>query len=110
VIDGTKRSAPSEGDTGGKDAGMSATEAEGEITDVTCSGSDMLLKIATPGRQFTLHTRDYAHLDYYDDHAGPRNDEFQPCTQLKGHTVSIIFLMVEHKRYDGEMQSVEIEK
>jgi len=110
VIDGTKRSAPSEGDTGGKDAGMSATEAEGQITDVTCSGSDMLLKIATPGRQFALHTRDYAHLDYYDDHAGPRTDEFQPCTQLKGHTVSIIFLMVEHKRYDGEMQSVEIEK
>jgi Flp pilus assembly protein TadD len=97
-------------DTGGKTAAAVATTVDGQITEATCSGSDMLVKIVAGTRQFTLHARNYARIDYYDDRPGPRSDDFQPCTQLRGHSASVIFSAVEHKRYDGELQSVEIQK
>jgi hypothetical protein len=97
-------------DPGGRAAAAVATTVDGQITEVTCSGSDMLVKIAVGARQFILHARDYARIDYYDDRSGPRSDDFQPCTQLRGHSTSVIFSAVEHKPYDGELQSVEIQK
>lgn len=89
--------------------GTTAT-AEGQVTNVTCDGNDILLNIATAKRQFTLHARDYTRLTWDADRPSPANDVFLPCTQLKGHVVLVTFVMIEHRRYDGEMQSVEIKK
>lgn len=93
-----------------KDTPGSPVDAEGEATDVTCNGNEMFVKVTTDKRQYTLHARNYNDLTYYDDHSGPHDKSYMPCTELKGHTVSIIFLLGEHKRWDGEIQSVEIEK
>lgn len=70
----------------------------------------MFIKVAVGNRQVTLHAPDYTRLTYYDDHSGPSGKDYAPCTELKGHKVSIIFIAVEHRRYDGEIQSVEIEQ
>lgn len=83
--------------------------ADGLIGDVTCNGNEMLIVITAGHRQLLLHSRDYTHVSIYDDHATSNSSTFLPCTQLKSRTASIIFIMVEHKRYDGEIQSVEIE-
>ena len=83
-------------------------DAEGAISDVSCSGVEMRLKIAAPNGTFRLHARDYTRVDISEDvpfQAG----EFKPCTELEGKTAKIAFVTVEHKTYDGEIQSIEVE-
>ncbi len=36
--------------------------------------------------------------------------EFHPCTDLNGKTAKITFVTVDRKNYDGEIQSIEVEK
>jgi hypothetical protein len=86
-----------------------ATTAEGKVTEVTCTGSEMLLKIAVGTSQLTLHARDYSRVTY-DQDVGFDAKEFQACTQLKDHTASIIYTPVNNKPYTGEIQSVEVEQ
>ncbi len=83
-------------------------DAEGGVSDVTCSGVEMRLKIAASNGTFRLHTRDYTRVDISEDvpfQAG----EFKPCTELDGKTAKITFVTVERKNYDGEIQSIEVE-
>jgi hypothetical protein len=83
-------------------------DAEGAVSDVTCSGVEMRLKIAASNGTFRLHARDYTRVDISEDvpfQAG----EFKPCTELDGKTAKIMFVTVEHKSYDGEIQSIEVE-
>jgi hypothetical protein len=83
-------------------------DADGGISDVTCSGVEMRLKIAASNGTFRLHARDYTRVDISEDvpfQAG----EFKPCTELDGKTAKITFVTVEHKTYDGEIQSIEVE-
>lgn len=83
-------------------------DAEGGISDVTCSGVEMRLKIAASNGTFRLHARDYTRVDISEDvpfQAG----EFKPCTELDGKTAKITFVTVERKSYDGEIQSIEVE-
>jgi hypothetical protein len=83
-------------------------DAEGGISDVTCSGVEMRLKIAARNGTFRLHARDYTRVDVSEDvpfQAG----EFKPCTELDGKTAKVTFVTVEHKSYDGEIQSIEVE-
>jgi hypothetical protein len=86
--------------------------AEGQVTDVSCNGFEILVSVATAKRQFALHARDYSRISWDTEGPAPANtnDVFLPCTQLKGHVVSITFVATEHRRYDGEVQSVEIKK
>lgn len=83
-------------------------DAEGEVSDVTCSGVEMRLKITARNGTFRLHARDYTRVDISEDvpfQAG----EFKPCTELEGKTAKITFVTVERKSYDGEIQSIEVE-
>jgi hypothetical protein len=83
-------------------------EAEGAVSDVACSGVEMRLKIAAGNGTFRLHARDYTRVEISEDvpfQAG----EFKPCTELDGKTAKITFVTVEHKSYDGEIQSIEVE-
>ena len=83
-------------------------EAEGAVSDVTCAGVEMRLKIAAPNGTFRLHARDYTRVDISEDvpfQAG----EFKPCAELDGKTAKITFVTVEHKTYDGEIQTIEVE-
>lgn len=83
--------------------------AEGKVTEVTCTGSEMLVKIAVDGAQITLHARDYSRVTY-DQDVGFDTKEFQACTQLKDHTANITYTPVTGKPYNGEIQSVEVEQ
>jgi hypothetical protein len=92
----------------GMPAEHTRVDAEGGISDVTCSGVEMRLKIAASNGTFRLHARDYTRVDISEDvpfQAG----EFKPCTELDGKTAKITFVTVEHKTYDGEIQSIEVE-
>jgi hypothetical protein len=83
-------------------------DAEGEVSDVTCSGAEMRLKITARNGTFRLHARDYTRVDISEDvpfQAG----EFKPCTELEEQTAKITFVTVERKSYDGEIQSIEVE-
>jgi len=83
---------------------------EGKVTDVACTGNELQIKLAVAGGQVVLHARDYARLNYDDDRTAYESGDFPACEQLKGRQASITFVVVEHKPYRGEMQSVEIEK
>lgn len=83
---------------------------DGPVGDVTCHGFEMIVQITASSRQLSLHSRDYTRLAMYDDRAAADARTFLPCTQLKSHTVSIIFIAADQKGYDGEIQSIEIEK
>lgn len=84
--------------------------AEGRVTDVTCKGNDIIVKVLTEKRQFTLHTRDYTRLNFDDDRTSIENKDFPACTDLKGRVAAIDFIVVAGKPYDGEMRNVEIER
>jgi len=81
---------------------------EGKVTDVTCNGNDLVLKIATDKRQFTLHARNYTRLTFDDDRRSFVDQDFPACTDLKGHVAAIDFIVVEGKSYDGDMRHVEV--
>src|ERR1700689_1611244 len=60
-------------------------DAEGEVSDVNCSGVEMLLKISASNGKFKLHARDYTRVEISEDlpfQAG----EFKPCAELSGKT------------------------
>jgi hypothetical protein len=84
-------------------------DAEGLVENVACSGVELTLKISGPNGNFKLHARDYTRVEISEDvpfEAG----EFRPCTDLSGKTAKIAFVTVDHKNYDGEIQSIEVEK
>jgi tetratricopeptide (TPR) repeat protein len=94
----------------GPETPAGAVTADGPVADVTCHGFEMFVQITASSRQLRLHSRDYTRLPMYDDRASADGGTFLPCTQLKSHTVSIIFIAADHAGYDGEIQSIEIEK
>jgi hypothetical protein len=84
-------------------------DADGPVSDVACSGVELTLKISAHNGRFTLHARDYTRVEISEDvpfEAG----EFRPCTDLSGKTAKITFVTVDRKKYDGEIQSIEVEK
>jgi hypothetical protein len=93
-----------------KSAPGSPVEAEGKVTDVNCSGTEMVLTLALGSRQIKLHASNYAQLTYYDDNSGPSNKGFLPCSELKGRNVAVVYAAVEHSQYGGDIQSIEVEK
>jgi hypothetical protein len=113
---------PSEGPAGGSSspealesrhavpvlAGEQAT-FEGKVTEVACRDSEMTIAMEAASGRLILHARDYTRVSYDQDVAFATQD-YQACTQLKGKTASITFVGVEHKSYDGEIQSIEVEK
>jgi hypothetical protein len=84
-------------------------DADGPVSDVACSGVELTLKISAHNGKFKLHARDYTRVEISEDvpfEAG----EFRPCTDLSGKTAKITFVTVDRKNYDGEIQSIEVEK
>jgi hypothetical protein len=83
-------------------------DADGEVSDVTCAGVEMRLKLSAANGAFRLHARDYTRINISEDvpfQAG----EFKPCTELSGKSAKITFVTVERKNYDGEIQSIEVD-
>jgi hypothetical protein len=84
-------------------------DADGPVSDVACSGVELTLKISAHNGRFKLHSRDYTRVEISEDvpfEAGA----FRPCTDLDGKTAKITFVTVDRKNYDGEIQSIEVEK
>jgi tetratricopeptide (TPR) repeat protein len=97
--------------TSRSDDGLSnARTAEGSVTKVICTGNEMIVSITVRGnRELKLHARDYKQVSYDQDVAFATRD-FEPCTQLEGHTASIDYLVVSGRRFDGEIENVEVEQ
>ena len=85
------------------------TTAEGKVTDLTCAGNEMQVSILVGGATLALHARDYGRIDV-EEEVGFETGEFNPCKDLKGKNASISFVIVEHERYVGEIQRIEVEK
>jgi len=85
-------------------------DAEGEVSDVNCSGVEMMLKISASNGKFKLHARDYTRVEISEDASPFQSGEFKPCAELSGKTAKITFVTVDRKAYDGEIQSIEVEK
>jgi hypothetical protein len=83
---------------------------EGNVTAVTCNGNELFVTMTVANGQLTLHSRNYAHVTIDDDRTTFENQDFPACTGLKGRRVSIMYVVSENRPYDGEIQSVEIEK
>lgn len=84
-------------------------DAEGEVSDVNCSGVEMMLKISASNGKFKLHARDYTRVEISED-LPFQSGEFKPCAELSGKTAKITFITVDRRAYDGEIQSIEVEK
>ena len=82
---------------------------EGQVTEVVCRDSEMTIEMAVAAGRLILHARDYTRVNYEQDVAFATQD-YQACTQLKGKTASITFVAGEHKKFDGEIQRIEVEK
>ena len=94
---------------GGLAAEHTQKDAEGEVSDVNCSGVEMMLKISASNGKFKLHARDYTRVEISED-SPFQAGEFKPCAELSGKTAKITFVTVDRKAYDGEIQSIEVEK
>jgi Flp pilus assembly protein TadD len=104
------------GDGGARRLGVGAghaepvtTSAEGNVTQVLCNGHELTLNLEAGDKTFILHARDATRVQFEQDVAFDAGD-FEPCTQLKGREAKITFVVVDGKTYDGEIQSVEVEK
>ncbi|MGB8839174.1 MAG: tetratricopeptide repeat protein, partial [Candidatus Acidiferrales bacterium] len=76
------------------------TSAEGTATQVTCAGSEMVVKLDAGEASFTLHARDASRVPVEQDVAFDSGD-FQICSQLQGHSAKITFVVVDGKTYYG---------
>ena len=85
------------------------TSAEGNVTQALCNGSELTVNLDAGEGSFVLHARDVTRVQFEQDVAFDAGD-FQPCTQLKGRSAKITFVVVDGKTYDGEIQGVEVLK
>ncbi|MFZ0520712.1 MAG: hypothetical protein WAL95_06790, partial [Candidatus Acidiferrales bacterium] len=85
------------------------SSAEGTVEQVSCTGNEMLVKLAAGDSSFALHARDASRVPVEQDVAFDAGD-FQICSQLQGHSAKITFVVADGKAYDGEIQSVEVLK
>jgi len=86
-----------------------STKIAGKVKDVACNGKEMTITVTVRDVDFDLHARDYSRVSFSEG-APFDTGKFDPCTQLSGRDAEVRFIMVENKPYDGEIQSVEIEK
>jgi hypothetical protein len=85
------------------------SSAEGNVTQVLCNGDELTLNLDAGEEKFILHARDATRVQFEQDVAFDAGG-FQPCTQLNGRRAKIAFVEVDGTSYDGEIQSVEVEK
>jgi hypothetical protein len=110
-VEGPMAGKPDISGTGATPKAAAGTEitSEGTVGDVVCTGNEMDVHFSAANSHIRLHARDITRvrveLDVPFD-AG----EFQPCTQLSGRTARITYVVAEHKRYNGEIQAIEVEK
>jgi tetratricopeptide (TPR) repeat protein len=86
-----------------------STKIQGKVKDVACEGTEMKVTVNVRDVEFDLHARDYSRVSFSEG-TPFESGKFDPCTQLSGRDAEFTFIMVENKPYDGEIQSVEIEK
>lgn len=84
-------------------------EMRGTVRDVKCNGQELEVTLVARDVQFNLHSRNYSHVDF-DTRTPIQTRDYDPCAGLKGHDVTVEFVPVENKPYDGEIHSVAIDK
>jgi hypothetical protein len=98
---------PSSPASPGEDSNVSTTMS-GTVGDVTCNGNELHLSFNVRDVEFILHARDFTHLTL--ERETPFDSgQFDVCKQLKGRKAKVTYILVQHKPYDGEIQSIEID-
>jgi hypothetical protein len=89
--------------------GQPEEKAEGEVTQVRCDGGEIQITLKTEDNAMPqlFHAADRTQIGYSSDtpsiHGG-----IEPCSQLKGHTVKIVFNPPASKIVQGELVHIEI--
>jgi hypothetical protein len=85
--------------------------ADGIATKVLCRGNAMQVTIARAKTQspLTLHATDRTKVDYTSD-VPIKSGDIEPCTELKGHTVHIVYRVPKTKAAQGEIARIRVEK
>jgi tetratricopeptide (TPR) repeat protein len=99
---------PSSPASPGEDSNV-ATTMSGTVDEVTCNGNELQLALNVRDVEFALHARDFTHITL-DRETPSESGQFSVCKDLAGRHAKITFILVEHKPYDGEIQSIEIEE
>jgi hypothetical protein len=84
-------------------------EMRGTVKEVKCNGQELEVTLMARDVQFNLHSRNYSHVDF-DTRTPIQTRDYDACKELKGHDVTVEFVPVENKPYDGEIHSVAIDK
>lgn len=85
--------------------------ADGFVTKVLCRGNAMQVTISRAKTQspLTLHATDRTKVDYTSD-VPIKSGDIEPCTELKGHTVHIVYRAPKTKAAQGEIARIRVEK
>lgn len=85
--------------------------ADGVATKVFCRGNAMQVTIARakPQSPVILHATDRTKVDYTSDLPNKSGD-IEPCTELKGHIVHIVYRAPKAKGAQGEIARIRVEK
>lgn len=85
--------------------------ADGVVTRVLCRGNAMQVTIARakPQSPVTLHATERTKVDYTSD-VPIKSGDIEPCTELKGHTVHIVYGAPKTKGAQGEIARIRVEK
>jgi tetratricopeptide (TPR) repeat protein len=82
---------------------------EGDVKEVSCAGKELMMTLTTNDKTIDLHAKDETRVQYEQDVAFDAG-VLQPCTQLEGHHVVVMYVSVNGQKYVGEIQSIELMK
>ncbi len=96
--------------TAAKQAKSGSTwSVEGDVKQVSCADKELTMTLTTNDKVITLHAKDETRVQFEKDVAFDAG-VLQPCTELEGHHVVVMYVAVDGQTYSGEIQSVELMK
>ncbi len=85
--------------------------SEGNVSVAACSGAELHITVDVGGGFSTrLRAANYHRVEFLAAAAATLPDNFQPCTQLRGRTVEVKYVVVTGKPYEGEILSIQIQR
>jgi len=90
-------------------SGATVLATEGTVSTLSCNGSEMRLTLTAGGHAQSFHSQDLTTIVFT---AGTRTalGDMTPCTDLKGRTIKIGYVLSNQPNSPGEIQAIVIEK
>jgi tetratricopeptide (TPR) repeat protein len=95
---------------GAEPVGPANSALEGKVAGVVCGETTALDLLVEHGKQMTkLHTENYFKVEFWAVNWQPP-ENFQPCDQLAGLRVKVIYRVTQGQPYAGEILTIEVKK